>query len=369
MATTTLPGQEAPGLITDVRAQLECRLPRWIQPLLSRVTGRPRLGEQPAVVVPTFGLVLAEVAALITASAIIVLAFSGHPWMLALLPYATCVAVGRLRWFQTELTHFAIHGRVKAPRLCQVFGTVVPLAINEKTYFVDHMKHHDPDHFGRGDDPDAEFLGELGFDGTKSEAELMRLLWRTSFSPRFHWLFLKVRIKSNAVTPSWGRKALGIVWMGVIVSLLAVLPFSAWLVLVFGVGIVGYQLSSLLQFTSEHRWLAEAPEGVRRSAALSHGRFCGETPPTQGGVLPWTTWMVRMMVIHLPVRLAVLPGSLPAHDAHHVAPRHIDPNWRRANYVRSELISLGKDKGMATREVWGLGPAIRVVFADMASKA
>lgn len=369
MATAILPGQDAPDLSTDVRAQLEHRLPRWTQPLLTRVTGRPRLGEQPAVVVPTIGLVLAEVMALLVSFAIIVATFSEHPWMLLLLPYAACVAVGRLRWFQTELTHFAIHGRVRARKLCEVFGTVVPLAINETQYFVDHMKHHNPDYFGRGDDPDAEFLGELGFDDTKTEADLMRLLWGTAFSPRFHWVFLKARIKSNVVTPSWGRKAAGIAWMASILSLLAVVPVTAWLVFVFGVGIVGYQLSSLLQFTSEHRWLAEAPDGARRSVALSHGRFCGEMPPDQGGILPWVRWATRMMAIHLPVRLGVLPGSLPAHDAHHVAPRHLDPNWRRANYVRSELIALGKDKGMATREVWGLGRAIRVVFADMASNA
>ncbi|MBV6509621.1 MAG: hypothetical protein JJLCMIEE_02716 [Acidimicrobiales bacterium] len=246
---------------------------------------------------------------------------------------------------------------------------MVPLAINEKQYLVDHMKHHDPKHFGRGDDPDAQFLGELGFNATKTEAELMSVLRRTAFSPRFHWVFLKARIKSNVVTPSWGRRAVGIAWMAIIVSLLTMMSVAAWLVLVVGVGIVGYQLSSLLQFTSEHRWLAEVPEGARRSSALSHGRFCGEAPPSSGGVVPWARWLARMTFLHLPVRLAVLPGSLPAHDAHHVAPRHVDPNWRRANYVRSELIALGKDKGMGAREVWGLGPAIRVVFADMASKA
>ncbi len=146
-------------------------------------------------------------------------------------------------------------------------------------------------------------------------------------------MFLMARLKSNVVTPSWGRRAVGIGWMAVIVSLLAVVPVIAWLAVVFGVGVGGYQLSSLLQFTGEHRCLAEAPPGVRRSVALSHGRFCSEAPPAKGGLWPWTRWTVRML------------------------------SWQRANYVRSELIASGKDKGMVGTGVVSSDPRLHWLTA------
>ena len=367
VATSIVPAREIPGEQKDVRAQLERRLPRWIQPLLTRISGRPRFGENPLISPPTAALVLSEGVTLAAAIAVGMMPFEGYLWALPLLPYAIFVAIGRLRWFQTELAHFAIHGVIQRRRLCEVLGTVVPFALNEQDYVVDHFKHHKLSVFGTGEDPDAKFLGTLGFDESKTEKELMDLLIRTAWSPKFHFGFLRARIKSNLVTPGPLRRLLALAWLIGLLALLFVMPLVAWLIMIVGVFTVGYQLSALLQFTSEHLWLTDPPDDTPRSVALSHGRFCAEPPPpSNAGPGAWVRWGARMMFVHLPARLAVLPGSLPAHDAHHVSQRKVDPNWRRAIYVRTELIRNREDKGMGAREVWGLGNATRAVFRSMA---
>ncbi len=350
----------------DVRRELERRLPGVLQPLISVVTGRPREGEKPLVELSTPVLVGLELVALIASLVVGIMPFNGSPWALLLLPYAFCTAVGRLRWFQTDLAHFAIHGEISGRTLCARLGTVLPLAQNEDDYEADHVgEHHPLKSFGTAADPDAAVLLRFGFTKGMPEAKLLRHLLLTLFSPTFHIWFIKTRVVSNLRAPRRVRRFMAAVWLLVLFSLLAVMPVLAWVVMVVGVYTVGYQSAALLQFTSEHYWLAENPPGTRRAVELSHGRFAGEQPPAGGG-LSWVPWVAKMLTIHLLTRLAVLPGSLPSHDAHHVAQRRVNPSWKTANFVRSALIAEGKDLGMADREVWGLGASIRAVFATMA---
>src|SRR5690606_17490729 len=82
---------------------------------------------------------------------------------------------------------------------------------------------------------------------------------------------------------------------------------------------VFYHIAALLQFLSEHLWLRVPQAGESRElfiARLTRGRFLGEgfPPGHLGGirrVLAWTRWWARMLLVHLPARVAVLPGDLP----------------------------------------------------------
>lgn len=367
MASTIVSPRQRGIQRRGVRQELRDRLPGLIQPFLTAVTGRPYEGERPVLRLSPAVLVALEAVALAASVVIGSLPFTGSIWAFPLLPYAFCAVVGRLRWFQTELAHYAVHKSVRGHRAWAVLGTVIPLAQNERDYSTDHVKeHHVSTIFGTAEDPDAKVLLRFGFRAGLDEATLRRRLVVTLLSPKFHGWFLKVRMKSNLVDPNPARRLVALLWLALLIGLVTVMAPSAWFVMVFGPYTIGYQCSALLQFVSEHLWLAESPPGARRSIELSHGRFCGEAPPAQGG-LRWIGWLGRLATVHLFTRLAVLPGTLPSHDAHHVSQRRINSNWVIANYVRTELIVEGNDFGMAEREVWGLAAAIRSVFRSLAN--
>lgn len=370
MASTIVAPLQRGDQSLGVRHKLRERLPGFVQPLITAVTGRPYEGQKPLVALSTPALVALEAGALGASIAIGTLPFAGSIWALPLLPYAFCTAVGRLRWFQTELAHFGVHESMRGHRMWAVVGTVVPLAQNERDYAADHIQeHHQLKIFGTADDPDAKVLLRFGFTPGTDEKELMRRLRRTLLSPKFHGWFLKTRMLSNFVSSGLWRRLAGFMWFVVLIGLTAVMPLSAWLVMVVATYTIGYQSSALLQFLSEHLWLAEPSPGARRAVELSHGRFCGEAPPEQGHLswLRWLGWFGRFITVHVYSRLAVLPGSLPSHDAHHVSQRRINSQWTTANFVRSDMIAEGADLGMADRELWGLGAAIRSVLRSLAN--
>jgi hypothetical protein len=131
---------------------------------------------------------------------------------------------------------------------------------------------------------------------------------------------------------------------------------------------VGHHVSSLLQFTSEHRWLrVRDPAEPRRLylARLTSGRFSGEAPPPAGlpsmhRALAWARWVARMALVHLPTRAYVLVGDLPVHDWHH---RMINRDWPDAFYARQRDLEGGCPGWPEPyTEVWGLVSAINAVF-------
>src|SRR5438874_2352071 len=68
-------------------------------------------------------------------------------------------------------------------------------------------RHHGPD-YGTESDPDFAFLLLLGIRPGTPRRELWRCLFRTLASPRFHWLFLKSRLRSNFVSAPAYRVAM-----------------------------------------------------------------------------------------------------------------------------------------------------------------
>jgi hypothetical protein len=150
---------------------------------------------------------------------------------------------------------------------------------------------------------------------------------------------------------------------GVLAAGLAIwLPFTAL-----------YQMSALIQFATEHVWMTSgAPDSHAQAyAQRCHGRFCGEQVPgagsTQASLRAWLTWWTRTICIHIPTRVAVLVGDLPAHDWHHLvaAVGHSPRSWPIAIYERQRAIDSGNGAGMDERELWGIGEMIRYVLLSM----
>jgi len=132
-----------------------------------------------------------------------------------------------------------------------------------------------------------------------------------------------------------------------------------------------YHVNALLQFLTEHIWLTTeyAPSNNEEYAELCLGRFCGEATPKDNSIYQWSKWWLRTIFFHLPLRLGVLVGDLPAHDWHRLCGFVKDrPNkWTKAIYARQKAIDEGRSMGMERREFWGLFNMLNHVFCAMAN--
>jgi hypothetical protein len=134
-----------------------------------------------------------------------------------------------------------------------------------------------------------------------------------------------------------------------------------------------YQTSALLQFTTEHIWMtSKAPlTDTVEYAKRCHGRFSGERVPsselTLGSAREWMGWWCRLMLIHIPVRMSILVGDLPAHDWHHMTSmvKHNATDWSNAIFMRQRAIDNAESAGMEHRELWGIGEMVNYVLDQM----
>ena len=248
------------------------------------------------------------------------------------------------------------------------------MAQNANDFLVDHLNHHSDTIFTGPKDPDAKFLMDLGFVPGMAKSAAWRLLRKTVISPRFHWKFFRARLRSSTKTASRRRKAFTLMMLAALASLAVLTP---WWMFVLAVALpVGplYNISGLLQFLSEHRWLHESASRLdhEQYKAACWGRFCGDPLPANDcrgwrAGIAWTKWWVRCLGLHLPVRLAVLVGDLPAHDWHHLLrlAGSSPTDWVQGNHARQASIDNGDPAGLSHREIWGIETMIDTVFTGL----
>lgn len=295
-----------------------------------------------------------------------------------LTPVFALYLTGRLRKAQVVYGHHAIHGTLfrqhsQANALAARLLTIAALAQNDAEYKREHLDHHRRTIFTTLSDADASLLYTFGLRPGLPFNTLRRSLLITLISPRYHLWFLRARLLSNLRRPPQER-ALTLAWLTVVCVIVpthfgvAAAALALWLPLT-----VLYQMSALLQFVTEHVWLVGEAPGADARAYLErcHGRFCGERVPGTGGTLSsasaWMTWWCRTLFVHLPTRMAVLVGDLPAHDWHHLvaALGHSANHWPQAIYERQRAIDCGHTTGMETRELWGMNAMVRHVLSSM----
>jgi hypothetical protein len=291
---------------------------------------------------------------------------SGFYWAL---PIAWLLVVSAARRAQVQIFHVAVHeaftGKKRVDRSVGELISVVLLIQPFDAYFEDHVrKHHPAQTFATPADPDLAFLIVLGFLPGMTRAQLWRHLFVTLFSPKFHYLFLAARIKANMFTASAARRAaawafaLMLIGSAVATGQVITLVVAWYLPIIFL-----YQISALLQFVCEHRWLLrrESNEPAKSHLArLTVGRFLGTAFPDDGSPAQKLVWVFKMLG-HALVRVSVLVAGLPDHDWHHRHPASRD--WPISIYARQRDIDLGCP-GWPTPylEVWGLASAIDGVF-------
>jgi hypothetical protein len=325
-----------------VREDYAARLPCWLQPAITRFTGKALASEVdvPAAS-PTLELVR-DLGILTTSTALNVMAYQSLDW--AVVPVCTglmLVQVGRLRKLQVAHGHEAAHGDFFPPETRERLGrwssplnefvlglaTTIPVVQNGRAYRKEHGGHHRFKVFTTDSDGDARFMLQLGFRPGMSVRALWCQLGRVLISGRdFHGPFALARLHSNLIDASGWRLAAGWAWISLLVGSAAVLPLGAWLLAVLLPLGPLYHVAAILQFCCEHAWLKStgSVEDRKEYASRCWARFPGAPLPPRGlkGVRKlgaWARWVLRMAFIEVPVRVAVLPNVLQAHDLHHLA--------------------------------------------------
>lgn len=266
-----------------------------------------------------------------------------------LVPLGLLLTTSAMRALWIVVAHHAVHGTFSkvepTNRRVGDWATLPILLPGFDAFRREHVPGHHGARLATAGDPDGRELLRLGFvPGTS-----VRRLWLTFalalLSPAFHLRFLRDRARASFVEGSLTRRIAALSFHGTL--LVASLASGHWLpyVVAWVLPMTGlYHAAVLLQWIGgEHLWFAEGRPGRERIARLTFGRFYGDPPPE--AALPfaartwgWVRWWARTLLLHVPARLLVLPGDLPAHDLHH---RDVRSDWANAAYARQAQVERG----------------------------
>jgi len=365
-------------------------LPQFCQPFLTWLTGKPLVDQKPLFKRSNLSHIVTAYACLLFGFCIATIGVINlNSMSLLALLYGWLFIVSGARKLATTINHYCVHEDffpvgwkrfAKYHAIVAEINSVICFLQCFSEYRDEHVTHHQVKNVATIYDPDMIFMWSLGFRPGMDKKELWKNFYKVILNPSFHFLFLKIRIKSNFSQGSTYRKIAVALYL-VILVLVAV--FYSWQVIVFAWGFpltILYHISALMQFSSEHRWLKDTDQfgkidnlsqtdKVARSKTITVGRFFGERVPDTSNsnilktVLLWVKWVSRMVFIHLTMRLFVLPGDLPQHDWHHRAKKGAD--WANAAYARQIAIGNLSSEEEPFIEVWGIGNAIDAVFDSL----
>lgn len=291
----------------------------------------------------------------------------------ALLLISLLFVVAGSRYMMTTNIHMMSHGVFfKNRKLDFVLGeflTTVFFVQSCQFYRVDHLRHHGK-HFGSLQDGDAQKVIDLGFDPGKSKAQLWSHLLLLCISPLYHYQSLKSRFLDNFFHCTNMRKMMSILW--VLILCLVAVNAGGWLV--FWIYIVPVlllcQVAALIQLICEHIWIPTTLSSKQCHIQLTNGRYCG-TPFPEAGSSVWLyacdcfLWVLRNLLIELPIRIAVFQGTVPSHDWHHRfcgSKQWADSAMQREIHIHKQIAETGKS---SYTEIWGSIEIIDNVFSHI----
>lgn len=328
-------------------------LPLAFQPFLTWLTGKPLPEQQPLFVWSSVGRAIWTLAVLVFGLALGALGLAMASWYsVPLLLLSWMLTTGAMRLFYVVIEHVCTHGifsrRVAANRVMGEVISTLLWATPFEIFRKDHRIHHSSTRLQV--DPDVQFILGTGFTTDMSAREFWRYLFITLVSPRFHLSYFAGRLKLNFTGRPY-RVAMSVCYAAAKLAFLSVTGlWLEWALLWFFPASVLFQISSLINYHSEHRWPSGEKLDRKEKARLSFARFCGDPVP-EGDILGWLIWWLRVFFVHLPYRLFVLVGDLPQHDLHHRRP---GSDWANAAYVRRDDTRAGHGKWSAGySEVWG----------------
>jgi hypothetical protein len=337
----------------DVRATWR-RLPNFLQPLLTNLSGKPYAGQVPLFRWQPLAKAASGLLSLLLGLTLGGLALAGDAVNWPLLLLAWLVLVHAMRFLNIGVQHHASHGqvargpllglsRVQANRWIGEAVSVLLLTHHEAEYRHEHATRHHSPLLATELDPDAEFLfGEVGFETGRPYGWYWRKLLRTLLSPSFYLRRLQSRLGSNFLrAPLWRRLA-ALLWSLSLVTMAQIFGLWLHLLLLYLLPLfVGFSISDLLQRLSEHRWFESAATDAQRLEQATQARFLGDPYPAPGSWAQpggWRQYARFWMKLpyHAAARLGIFVADLPAHDLHHW---QVASGWENALYNRAERIA------------------------------
>lgn len=354
------------------------RLPAFLQFPLTVLTGRPYAGQRPPRWSPTFHL--AAAAAAMAAGALLGTfgLAAGGGWPLLVLP-GWAVTLHGMRNLRMMVYHQCSHRNMyRRRRLDAAIGRAVAALLvvqNFERYSREHVSDHHAAHHMTLRDPTVQaFLVSLGLAPGMTRRRMWRRLAGKLADPRFHAAFALARARSFWHGAARTERAVAVLLYGT--ALAATVATGTWpvLLVVWFVPLVPlFQLSNTLRLCVKHTFPATGEQGGRGKeyfAGLTNAIFIGEAAPPAGlprhrAVLAWTRWTVRMLAVHLPSRYLVLTGDTVVHDFHHRYPASRE--WADYLFARQRDVTAGHPGWPPYRHVWGLRPAIDLVFDSLSA--
>ncbi|RIV41486.1 fatty acid desaturase [Micromonospora radicis] len=354
------------------------RLPGVLALPLTFLTGKPHTGQRPVRLTPGLHL-WAATASMLAGLAVSWVALWRGGWWLALLLVGWSMTLHGARNLRMMMYHQAAHRNMWArPRRDQLVGRLVAAALmvqDFSRYSTEHVIDHHAVHHMTVRDPTVQaFLIGLELRPGMSRRQMWRhLILRKLLSPTFHLNFLLGRVQSYFAPASWALRLTTVAGYAAVVGL--AVWFDQWVFLLVAWVLpmtFFYQVSNTLRLCVKHTF--PAPEVSQRRgreyfASLTNAIMIGERAPTDapGGPLRraarWARWWLRMLTVHFPARYLVLTGDTVVHDFHHRHPMSRD--WANYIFARQADIDAGHRGWPPYREVWGLVPAINLVFDSL----
>lgn len=375
--------------VVDVRRTM-LSLPDFMQPFLTWQTGKPNRGQKPLMYRSNLSHIFTAYFALIIG--VIISIYSYYFVYYWGLPVGWLLTVSGARKLIPTINHYCVHNDFLPEKWRKKYGWLhsyiadlnsgILFLQDFASYRIEHLTHHGINIVASIVDPDMAFMWQLGFKAGMTKTKLWMVYISNLLNPfsKLHRLFLVSRVKTTFCKATPFRVlvqtliALVVFLIGYNTSLSTVL-----VAIIFPMTYL-YHMASLMQFSSEHLWLSDVKEDgllpkeshnflVDRAKRLTNGRFCGEATPSTANrsyfvaVLLWVKWIFRMLLIHLPIRLFVLPGNLCQHDHHHRS--KFGSDWANSIYSREAMAREFRNSGEPLTEVWGLYNAIDMVFDNL----
>ncbi|WP_240777066.1 fatty acid desaturase [Nonomuraea basaltis] len=371
---------EASGLrisapVDGVRESMR-RLPGAFAVPLTLLTGKPHAGQRPVRFTPTSHLINA-ICSTTAGLTISCLALASGGLALFALPAGWAVTLHGLRNLRMMIYHQCAHRNMwRRRRPDDLLGRVIAaLLIVQRfdDYRAEHVADHHALHHMTVRDPTVRaFLIGLGLQPRMSRREMWSRVLRLLASPVFHVRFLTSRIRSHVKGMSREERVwtfAGYATVAGLATWLQLWPFVliAWIVPVT----VLFQVSNTLRLCVKHTFPLPGQTDRRGRAyfcSLTNAIFIGEPAPDPrlpGGhrALAWLRWCARLAVVHFPARYLVLTGDTVCHDFHHRHP--MDRRWADYIFEREARLASLTPGDPHYRHVWGLIPAIDVVFDSL----
>ncbi|MFB7743777.1 fatty acid desaturase family protein [Streptomyces sp. NPDC056132] len=358
--TGTGPETDALALIAGEPRESMRRLPGFVQPYLTWVTGVPlRGGKQLIPWSPTkaglLGIAQIALGIALGAYAIRPLTVLTAP----LLVLGWLLTSGGMRRLDVVVVHQTLHRMfTKKEWSNRLVGELITTLFWRSPYDdnrKEHLLHHAYPCSMK--DGDTRYLLSTGMRPGMSRSEFRRYLWAALLSPRHHARFFGNRVKSNfvGVTPRY-RLAMSLAYLAATAAFLVLTGWWVqWLVLWLVPASVFFQGCTFLYTMTEHRWWLFGNEDRLprdKRDLLTFGRFCGEAVPEDSVSGPrraaaWGRWTFRMLVVHSSYRMFVLVGDTVQHDLHHVMPAC---DWANSPWIRADDQDNRPER---YTEVWG----------------